>query len=90
MSIYGFCPTCSAPGATRARNPVGPTVCENGHQHNHDKFTQSPNKTSKEAFIELMQHHQRDVNELAGGVFANPITRDMWDIWNKATEFAGK
>lgn len=34
MSL-GFCPECGAKGVHAARNPVGPTICENGHEYPH-------------------------------------------------------
>lgn len=88
--LYGFCPTCNAPGVTRERSPAGSTTCENGHHHSHSKFTTDPKPTSMQEFIALMQHNNQDVNQLTGGVFANPSTREKWDIWCKALEFANK
>jgi hypothetical protein len=31
-AVYGYCPTCGRPGIVRARDMVGTTACENGHE----------------------------------------------------------
>lgn len=31
MSVYGFCPSCGAPGVSRERRPNGNDECQNGH-----------------------------------------------------------
>lgn len=35
MPSYGYCPYCGAEGISAARNPVGPTICSNGHEYPH-------------------------------------------------------
>lgn len=32
---YGWCPRCGGKAVQRARNPIGPTTCENGHSFPH-------------------------------------------------------
>lgn len=31
--MYGYCPTCRAPGKARERRPDGDDICENGHKY---------------------------------------------------------
>lgn len=40
---YGYCPYCGGEGVTAARNPVGPTYCENGHEYPHMMRQRTPN-----------------------------------------------
>lgn len=39
---YGYCPYCAAPGVNAARNPIGPTTCENGHDYPHNLRQPTP------------------------------------------------
>ena len=40
---YGYCPYCGGEGVSAARNPVGPTYCENGHEYPHMMRQPTPN-----------------------------------------------
>lgn len=39
---YGYCPKCGAEGVNAARNPVGPTICANGHEYPHAQRQTTP------------------------------------------------
>ncbi|UYE98807.1 putative 5'3'-deoxyribonucleotidase [Xanthomonas phage XbC2] len=39
---YGYCPKCGAEGVSAARNPVGPTICANGHEYPHAQRQSTP------------------------------------------------
>lgn len=39
---YGYCPKCGAEGVNAARNPVGPTICANGHEYPHAQRQSTP------------------------------------------------
>lgn len=85
---YGICPTCGEPGVSMAKNPVGPTICSNGHRHDHVLFHPPVTKlSSKDAFIKVMTESKRDVNQLSEGAFANPTTNDSWRIWQLGVTF---
>ena len=46
--MYGYCPTCNAPGISRERRPNGNDECENGHVY-----------PSSEALL-LFKNHDED------------------------------
>ena len=33
FSVFGYCPTCGAPGVSRERRPDGNDTCQNGHEY---------------------------------------------------------
>lgn len=46
---YGYCPYCAAKGVNCARNPIGPTICENGHEYPHALRQPTPTILFKKA-----------------------------------------
>lgn len=84
---YGICPTCNAPGVEMARNPVGPTICANGHKHDHAKFhVNHAQEASKAEFLKIMDGSRVDLNMLASGGFSNPNTQAYWIVWQKGVQ----